>query len=206
MSDMTIKGDAMPRPSLKDQRSEEILDAFLTCVARFGLEGATQERIASEAGVKRTLLRHYLGNRDEMIGALTAHIVVGFAENTDSLAQMLGPNGGLEQLIDLLFDQREASDPRLMLAYQAMVASVDNYPDMRAPLLDSLQRFLTVIEIAAKRSHPACSPDTIRAVAHGISAAYVNLDALTPLNPPADWQDAAKTAAILLANSLKGTK
>lgn len=203
---MTIKGDVMPRPSLKDQRSEEILDAFLTCVARFGLEGATQERIASEAGVKRTLLRHYLGNRDEMISALTAHIVAGFAENTDSLAQMLGLDGGLEQLIDLLFDQREASDPRLMLAYQAMVASVDNYPDMRAPLLDSLQRFLTVIEIAANRSHPSSSPDMIRAVAHGISAAYVNLDALTPLNPPTDWQAAAKTAAVLLANSLKGTK
>lgn len=196
----------MPRPSLRDQRSEEILDAFLTCVARFGLEGATQERIASEAGVKRTLLRHYLGNRDEMISALTAHIVAGFAKHTDMIAQMLAPDGGLEQLIELLFDQHEASDPRLMLAYQAMVASVDNYPEMRAPLLDSLQRFLLVIEAAAQRSHPTCSPDTIRAVAHGISATYVNLDALAPLNPPTDWQAAAKTAAVLLANSLKGTR
>ncbi|NOR32117.1 MAG: hypothetical protein GQ539_13615 [Sulfitobacter sp.] len=74
---------------------------------------------------------------------------------------------------------------------------------MRAPLLDSLQSFLTVIETAAKRSHPTCAPDKIRAVAHGISAAYVNLDALSPLNPPADWQAAAKTAATLLASSLK---
>ncbi len=193
----------MPRPSLKDQRSEEILDAFLTCVASFGLEGATQKRIATEAGVKRTLLRHYLGNRDEMISALTEHIVAGFAQTTDLLAQMLGADGGLEPLIDLLFDERDASDPRLMLAYQAMVASVDNYPEMRAPLLESLQRFLSVIEGAAKRSHPNHSPDTIRAVAHGISATYVNLDALSPLNPPADWHAAAKTAATLLASSLK---
>jgi AcrR family transcriptional regulator len=203
---MTINGDSMPRPSLKDQRSEEILDAFLTCVARFGLEGATQERIAAEAGVKRTLLRHYLGNRDQMIGALTEHVVAEFAKTTDLLAQMLTEEGGLRHLIDLLFDQREASDPRLMLAYQAMVASVDSYPAMRAPLLESLQSFLSVIEIAAKESHPTRSPGSIRAVAHGISAAYVNLDALAPLDPPADWQAAAKTAAILLANSLKETK
>ncbi|MGI9391570.1 MAG: TetR/AcrR family transcriptional regulator [Boseongicola sp.] len=196
----------MPRPSIKDQRSEEILDAFLTCVARFGLEGATQERIATEAGVKRTLLRHYLGNRDQMISALTAYVVSGFAQTTDALAQMLGPDGGLMQLINVLFDQREASDPRLMLAYQAMVASVDNYPGMRTPLLESLARFLSVIETTAKRSNPTRSPNEIRAVAHGISAAYVNLDALTPLNPPADWHAAAKAAAILLANSLKETK
>jgi AcrR family transcriptional regulator len=203
LSHLTIKGEMMPRPSLKDERSREILDAFLTCVARFGLEGATQERIAAEAGVKRTLLRHYLGNRDEMIRALMEYVVAGFSETTDALAQLLGPDGDLMHLIALLFDQGNASDPRLMLAYQAMVASVDTYPDMRAPLLDSLQSFLTVIETAAKRSHPTCAPDKIRAVAHGISAAYVNLDALSPLNPPADWQAAAKTAATLLASSLK---
>ncbi|MEP0452222.1 TetR/AcrR family transcriptional regulator [Roseibium sp.] len=193
----------MPRPSLKDERSREILDAFLTCVAHFGLEGATQERIAAEAGVKRTLLRHYLGNRDEMIRALLEYVVAGFSESTGALAKLLGPDGDLMNLITLLFDQRNASDPRLMLAYQAMVASVDTYPEMREPLLNSLQSFLMVIETAAKRSHPTCSPDKIRAVAHGISAAYVNLDALSPLNPPADWQAAAKTAATLLASSLK---
>mgnify|MGYP000633928405 CR=1 FL=1 len=193
----------MPRPSLKDERSHEILDAFLTCVARFGLEGATQERIAEEAGVKRTLLRHYLGNRDDMIRALMQFVIAGFSENTATLEQVLGPDGDLTQLITVLFDARDASDPRLMLAYQAMVASVDTYPDMRAPLLESLQSFLNVIEAAAKRSYPSSAPDRIQAVAHGISAAYVNLDALSPLNPPAQWNTAAKAAATLLASALK---
>lgn len=193
----------MPRPNLKDLRREEILDAFLTSVARFGLEGATQERIAAEAGVKRTLLRHNLGNRAQMIEALAEHVVAGFGQATDLLAQALGAEGDLERAIDLLFDEREANDPRLMLAYQAMVTSVDSYPYMREPLLESLQRFLSVIEMAAQRSHRTASPDAIRAVAHGISAAYVNLDALAPLDPPTDWHVAAKTSATLLAKSLK---
>ena len=34
----------MPRPSLKAQRSEEILDAYERCVARYGVEGATLEK------------------------------------------------------------------------------------------------------------------------------------------------------------------
>ncbi len=39
----------MPRPNLKAQRSEEILDAYLACVARFDLDGATQESSARQS-------------------------------------------------------------------------------------------------------------------------------------------------------------
>ncbi len=60
----------MPRKSLKEIRSEQILAAYATYITRYGLEGATQERIAEPAGVKRLIFRHYLGNREEMIDAL----------------------------------------------------------------------------------------------------------------------------------------
>jgi hypothetical protein len=30
----------------------------------FGLEGSTLERVAEHAGMKRSVVRHYLGNRD----------------------------------------------------------------------------------------------------------------------------------------------
>ena len=38
----------MPRPSVKAERTEEILDAFERCVARYGVEGSTLERIAEQ--------------------------------------------------------------------------------------------------------------------------------------------------------------
>ena len=41
----------MGRPNLTEVRTSEILDAFERCVARFGLEGSSLERVAEEAGI-----------------------------------------------------------------------------------------------------------------------------------------------------------
>ncbi len=193
----------MPRPSLKDQRSAEILDAYLTCVARFGLEGATQERIAIEAGVKRPLLRHYLGNRDEMFAALTDHVLAGFEHSVTRLNETLGADATPADLVNLLFAEDTTTDPRLMLSYQALVTSVPDRPDLRQRLLDSLQDFFDVIEAVLRRAAPTAPEYKIRAVAQGISAVFVNLDSLSPLDPPMSWRSDLKLAASLLASSLE---
>ncbi len=193
----------MPRPSLKDQRSAEILDAYLTCVARFGLEGATQERIAEAAGVKRPLLRHYLGNRDEMVSALTDHVLDGFELAISDLRTTLSPDATTTDLVDLLFHEDSASDPRLMLAYQSLVTVVPVRPDLRRKLLDSMTGFFDVIEQVLRRTAPAAPEDRIRAATQGISAVFVNLDSLSPLDPPVTWRADLKLAATLLASSLE---
>ena len=75
----------MPRPSVKDQRREEILTAFARCVALYGVEGATLEKIAAEAGIARPAVRHFVGNRDELVEALTAHVKKDYTEKVDQL-------------------------------------------------------------------------------------------------------------------------
>jgi AcrR family transcriptional regulator len=196
----------MPRPSLKDQRTQEILDAYLTCVAQFGLEGATQERIAAEAGVKRPILRHYLGNKDQMVAALVAYVVDGFAVSTNALAEAVEGLQTTGDLIDFLFADNGGSDARLMLAWQALTASIADYPDARAPLLASLENFIAVIERALSRLSPRADVASVRAAAQGITSSYVNLDAMTPLKPPAAWRDELKQAAMILAVSLETPK
>lgn len=196
----------MPRPSLKGQRSLEILDAYLTCVARFGLEGATQDRIASEAGVKRPLLRHYLGNKDDMIAALADHVVASFAHTTRDLAAHFATTGTPAELIEALFAEEQTHDPRLMLAYQALVTGAETYPAMRAPLLQSYADFLAVIESVLTRAHPGADPARIPAVAQGIAASVVSIDAMMPLSPPPSWRVDLKNAARVLADSLKDSR
>ena len=196
----------MPRPSLKDQRSEEILDAYLTCVARFGLEGATQERIAAEAGVKRPLLRHYLGNREQMIAALNDHVVDTFNALSRDFGQALAFVDTPEDMVDLLFASDTGNDPRLLLAWQALSAASVDHEDMRAALLDSLKRFLDVLISALQRLAPEANPEIIRAVAQGVSSSFVTLDSLTPLSPPAEWRQDLKQSALLLVGTLEARK
>lgn len=189
----------MPRPSLKDQRSEQILDAYLTCVARFGLEGATQERIATEAGVKRPLLRHYLGNREDMIAALAAHVIAAFAEVTQALEAHFAATGTPAELIDALFEGDDAHDPRLMLAWQALATAAQNDPDLSRQLTQSYADFLAVIETVLTRAHTHAPAERIRAAAHGITACIQTIDALQPISPPAAWRTDLKAAALTLA-------
>jgi AcrR family transcriptional regulator len=57
----------MGRPSLAVERLEQILDAVTQCVGEFGVEGTTLERVAEASGFSRGHVRHYVGNREEML-------------------------------------------------------------------------------------------------------------------------------------------
>lgn len=92
----------MGRKSLAGERREEILAAFERCVGREGID-VPLERIADEAGVQRSLIRHYLGNRDELVEQLMARIAEEYPRRiADALGRALarGPAG----LLDVLFD------------------------------------------------------------------------------------------------------
>ena len=113
----------MGRPSIKEKRSAEILDAFGRCVARYGVEGSTLERIANEAGVKRTLLRHYIGNRDELIEALGQRIEQDFLHRTRAIFDALPESRRVETLLDTLFDPANQSDSDDVAIAQALISA-----------------------------------------------------------------------------------
>ena len=79
----------MGRKSLAAARREEILDAFERCVVKYGLEGSSLEQIADEAGMKRSIIRHYIGNRDELVDQLVERAVGNYrAQVMQTFAQV----------------------------------------------------------------------------------------------------------------------
>lgn len=65
----------MGRPKLDETRRKEILDAFERCVVRDGLAKTTLKNVSDEAGLPRPLIRHFVGNRDDMIDLLIERVV-----------------------------------------------------------------------------------------------------------------------------------
>jgi TetR/AcrR family transcriptional regulator, transcriptional repressor of bet genes len=57
----------MGRPSVAPQRRRQIVDATIQCMASHGVSGTTLERIADAAGMARGHIRHFAGNRDELL-------------------------------------------------------------------------------------------------------------------------------------------
>ena len=94
----------MPRPSQKDERTEEILDAFERCLPRYGLEGTTLEQVAHEAGVQRTIIRHYIGNRDALWAALVTRYLKKSRSDLREFVEALPDANRARTAIEWLFD------------------------------------------------------------------------------------------------------
>lgn len=99
----------MARPPKFEERNEEIMRAFEQCVARKGLAATTLADVAAEAGLPRSLVRYFMGNRDEMVDRLIERVM---ARAETSLSRIRDQAGAarLEGLLDLFFGEVFANE------------------------------------------------------------------------------------------------
>lgn len=64
----------MPRPAVKDERREQILEGLFEAMAREGSAGASITDIAQAAGIARGALHYYFSSKDEIRVSLMAHL------------------------------------------------------------------------------------------------------------------------------------
>jgi AcrR family transcriptional regulator len=196
---------AVGRPNLQEQRTAEILAAYEICVARHGLDGATQERIAAEAGVKRTLLRHYLGNKEEMVEALIKHVVARFNAETDQMIAALPVSDRPNALLDILFGPLGVTDTSSVLTISALGAASDRFPKARTGLLAAMDRMMEAIATELGKAYPKAEETRCRAIAHGICHLYFSIDSLMMMSPPKTWQTLVRDAADIQLQALEET-
>ena len=84
-------GDVKGRPTVAPERRQQILDAVEVCIIRYGLGATTLERIADEAGLTRSNLAHFVGNRDEILDAALTQCVTRFSDEMTGLVSDLRP-------------------------------------------------------------------------------------------------------------------
>jgi AcrR family transcriptional regulator len=133
------------------------LEAYAATLVRYGVEGTTLDRVAKQAGVTRGLVRHYLGNREEVIRALgdwTREGYLRFMEETagrhpnDPLAALLALAGTdqpkeLYTVLDALFAEadRDAYIAEVLHeVYDAFFAWVDGMLSRGLPESDPVAR------------------------------------------------------------------
>ena len=196
----------MPRKSLKEVRSEQILATYATCIARYGFEGATQERIAEQADVKRSILRHYLGNREEMIDALIDHVGKDWKTQTEELVNALPHSRRVSVLLEFLFDKYYVVDRNSILILHALIAAAEQYPGINMMLIDWTNQLIQMVENELRLEYTDVADDLIFSVAFGVVGIYFNIDSFALHDPPDKWWTASKNAAELLVNSLGDIK
>lgn len=191
----------MPRPSVKKERTEEILQAFERCVAAYGVEGATLERLAEEAGLRRSLIRHYVGNRDELINALLERYIRESDRQTALLMNNLPEKNAAETMVEYLFDD-SYYDHNYSLVGAALYSATASLPHLTPPLQASVNSFIDAIAELLSQTHAHSDQEDRYAVATGIVSIYFNIESMEHLGDTGQWRNAAKRSAHLLLKAL----
>ena len=189
----------MPRPSLADVRRPQLLDAYARCLVKFGAEGSTLERIADEAGVTRALVRHYLGNRDDVDRALVAFLRERGVGWFTGLGTGLAPRDRLVAILDALFAHGSEQPGQVV---DTLLGATSQDPVLRGLLREMYLEFEHLLDAELAAAYPRVEPAQRRQVAYAILCLAGMHSSLAELGFPVDRAIAARRSAQLLIDTL----
>lgn len=187
------------RPSKAEERRAGILVAATAVAAREGIAGTTVGKVADEAGIQRTLVLHYFGDRRSLIDSFIEQTVAVYGD-----LQILGDRtASLEQRIDAAFDAGHyaSRDDLVVWTEIAALAARDDAVRNRIRTLWS-QRWLPLIEAEIQAARPGAPRSRVRAVSYGIACLAEGYWALwlQGLDSPGQRHHAQASARLLLAS------
>ena len=191
----------MGRPSNSSARTEQILDAFQTCVARYGLEGATLEKTAKEAGLARALIRHHVGNRDQLLDMLIERVMDVSRERTQELIRALPATNRVRALVGYLFEPDHDDSNKTRLMETLITASYDR-PELAGELKTWSDEFTRALTEEVQAEFPNQSSTKCEIVATGIAALYANAESMAALGGREKLFETSQQAALLLLESM----
>ena len=193
----------MARKSVKTQRSKEILEAFERCISKWGLDGASLERIATESAIKRPALRHFIGNRDELIVALVKSMVSEYKFIQSSMTKILRKTDrGPEEMISMLLFQSDLTSPNRILVLMNLYAAAPRYPKVQKELRAWYKNYVNWVADRLLEFKPKADKDLVNTVAAGLIGIAFNYASLAPLELDDSHQENAVEACRTLIKLL----
>lgn len=171
----------MGRPSMAAQRVEEILDALEVCIIEKGIQATSLENIAEKAGFKRTILRHYIGNRDEIICALSRRWNKIYTEQWQELMAWLPSKDKTDSLIDSMFTIGTKDRVNRTIIGEAIFSEAKRLEPIKQDQEQVMAEFIVCCSQVLKNDHPYAADKKIDLVSHGIYANYLMAESLLPL-------------------------
>lgn len=192
----------MARPSMAGQRKEEILDALEQCILEKGIQATSLENIADTAKMKRTILRHYIGNRDDIICALSDRWTNNYTQQWQDLLSWMPTSNRVQALIDAIFSARTKEMTNNTIIGEALFSEAKRLVPIKEHQQQIMQEFITHLVTEFTSQYPETDDNTIELVAYGIYSNYLMSESLLPLGL-FDEMYKLKQASSLLCRLLK---
>ncbi len=192
----------MGRKSLASERKAMIIDALADVIREVGFEAATLERVATKAGVQRTLIRHYFGNRDALIAAALVHITDKYLADFGAMVESLPSDKSVSGLVDYLFGGHFNQRLEDETVIDALIAASGQSDAARCAVLQMYQTFEATVSMLLTRALPqARQPDT-KDVAYALMCLAEQHAMMRGLGLGASREAGVKRAALALVESL----
>lgn len=183
----------MARPSLKAEKTEIILTAYEHCVARYGVEGATLQRVADVADMARPLLRHYVGNQGDLLRQCSARMLARSVEQFQQIQYIKSVN----DFIDMLFVVGENDKDDIAVAWALILASPD-YDFLHDDMQAWFDAFHAAMADTLKSLYPHADKPQLDAVTTGLMAICSNYHTMRDLADKGFLQQSQQASELLL--------
>ncbi|MEM9381432.1 MAG: TetR/AcrR family transcriptional regulator [Planctomycetota bacterium] len=198
----------MPRRDLTEERTAQILDAFERCIVREGLGATSLEDIAQEADVKRSILRHYVGNRDDLVRALTDRLLAHYRADLAETRSYATAGGArvVDRLLECLFPPPSEESFQSVIVLEALIVAARQDDDLRLRIRELMADTVECVVAVLRHALEGARVDRkdLFAVAWAVVGLSFNEESLTPLALPARYRRGSVQAARALIESLTG--
>ncbi len=188
----------MGRPSMAAVRREQILDAVTRCVGEYGLEGTTLERVAEASGFSRGHIRHYLGNREELLEQFQQRLISRYVERMRQIIRETEPGKHGAALVGFLFGE-EWGPGEDSAAINALTWAAARDEKVRGYLRESYLSMEDTLACALRADYPHAPADECGTTAYTMLCLAFAHSTLLELSYPAGRQRSvdAVTARLL---------
>lgn len=189
----------MARPSLKAEKTEHILQAYEQCIGLYGVEGATLQKVAEEADMARPLLRHYVGNQEDLLAQSISRFFERQAENRAGFQNI----DSVDVMLDVLFDRDYLNQSGNHAVNDIMIASAFTLAAQRNPNIhEKMQAWFAQHKVDIKTVLVSLFPDAdkhhIDKVIVGLIGIFFNLYAMQPVDNSDEFFKHSRAVAALL--------
>ena len=96
-------------------RRDEIIDAVQRCIVEYGLADTTMAKVADEAGMQRSAISHFLGNRDDVIAAAVERSCEHYVATLMAIVEENDPADRLDAILDGLIGGKRVHEHAMVL-------------------------------------------------------------------------------------------
>lgn len=191
----------MGRKDLTEKRTSEILDAFARSMIKYGLD-TSLEQVSEEAGMTRSIIRHYIGNREDVINTLIERITQEYIAELQEEAAQIPQEAMIEATLDYLFSTEDDPEDIDKLIFDVMMTGKDRYPRAKQMLIEMFEVLVNMFVKSLQHAYPHAEESHCRDIAYSIIALAMSHETLTWMGVDARYNTAARASAEALIRTL----